>query len=282
MHEENKAILDKLLYALPVFQRILDDEIGIGLTDREKFLLYQPSKNLKLNAVIGKKLEPGTGLYRAVHENLPRISVRIDNSSEGIPYTATAGAVYNEHGEIIGAISLTRSVERQDAMHKMAGSLLNNISMLASTAEEITAQSQEISSITRELAKIAEESEARVQETNRVLSFIKEIAGQTNLLGLNAAIEAARVGEQGRGFGVVADEIRKLAVSSTESISKITAIIGAIQSDSMANSNQISQVEQGISQVADAISHMAEVVQELRSMAQDVDDIAEQINAGVS
>ena len=108
------------------------------------------------------------------------------------------------------------------------------------------------------------------------MGFIREIAGQTNLLGLNAAIEAARVGEQGRGFGVVAEEIRKLATNSTQSIAKINEIIAAIQSGSTATATQIAQVEEGISQVAAATSHMAGAMQELRAMAHLLDEKAEQ------
>lgn len=278
MQEENQAILDKLLFSLPVLQTVMDYEIGVCLTDGEKILLYKPAKNLDLKVPIGSKIDAGSGVYKIIHERKGRISVRVDKAVRGIPYIATAGAVYNQQHEIIGVISLTQTVEMQENMKNMAGNLLNNISLLASTSEEIMAQTQEMAGITAKLAKTAAESQQRVSDSGRILGFIKEIAGQTNLLGLNAAIEAARVGEQGRGFGVVAEEIRKLAASSTESITQIGTIITGIQADSANNSNQAFQVEQGISQITEATSHMANVMEELRTMAEELSKIADLLN----
>jgi methyl-accepting chemotaxis protein len=183
-------------------------------------------------------------------------------------------AVQNDRKETIGAIVISQSLERQASLKDMAGNLLNNISTLASTSEEITAQSEEIAGFARTLATAAKEAQAQVLETNRVLGFIKEIADQTNLLGLNAAIEAARVGEQGRGFGVVAEEIRKLAANSAASIIKISAIIKEIQASSSATYQQSNQVDEGVNQIAGAITHISGTTQELRAMAHMLDEKA--------
>jgi uncharacterized protein YoxC len=267
MTNENQEILEKLAFALPIVQRALGNEVGVALTDTEKFLLYNPAKDFDLKDRANTPLKEGTGIYKVIHDKLPYLKSRPDKSLFGIAFISNAGAIFNSSGEIIGSISITQSAQREEAVREMAENLLNNISTLASTAEEITAESQEISSVARTMATIAEESQKRVNETNTVLGFINEIARQTNLLGLNAAIEAARVGEMGRGFGVVADEIRKLATSSTESIARISNTITTIQSDSLETNENIHQVENGISQMAEAIAQMAASIEELQGLA---------------
>jgi len=77
--------------------------------------------------------------------------------------------------------------------------------------------------------------------------MIKNVAAQSNLLGLNAAIEASRVGDVGRGFSVVTEEIRKLATSSTASIKEIDAIINTVQTDSNRIYHNLTQINEAIS-----------------------------------
>ncbi|PIW61641.1 methyl-accepting chemotaxis protein, partial [Shewanella sp. CG12_big_fil_rev_8_21_14_0_65_47_15] len=110
------------------------------------------------------------------------------------------------------------------------------------------------------------------QNIGRVLDVIKSIAEQTNLLALNAAIEAARAGEQGRGFAVVADEVRTLAQRTQKSTQEIEAMIATLQ---LGVKEAVSAMEVGINQVDDANDKANQAGQALKEIVTSVDNITE-------
>ncbi len=276
MSETNSA-LDHFLHVMPVMVDLHAGEIGVAVTDREKYLYYRPSNKLDLKIVPGAPLKAGTAIVKAMEEKR-RVVVRGDKATFGLPYIATAYPIIGADGGVVGGAVVIEPTDRQDALKEMAAKLSDNISILASTTQEISAQAEEIAAVSTNLSRLSRESQQRVKETDQVLGLIKNIAGQTNLLGLNAAIEAARVGDAGRGFGVVAEEIRKLATGSADSIKKIEDIVRAIQADSDSTYGQLSQVNDVIGQIAGALAHVAAAVQQAGGMAQELDHMADNLS----
>lgn len=277
MSECIDPILKQLMYALPILKEISNNDICVGVCDREKYLLYIPSVSLPLQIEPGTALKFGTSLKKAMEER-QRVVIRGDRAIFGNPYVAIAIPIINEAGEVIGATVATSSVDLEEQIREMAITLNSSLSLMSSTSEQLSAQSQEIAGVSRELLQTYHSSTVKFKDTDQMLTIIRNVASQTNLLGLNAAIEAARVGDLGRGFSVVAAEIRKLSDNTSESIKNASHVITTIQEDNAKNQMRFEYIEKVIFQVAEAVSHLAETVQETSTLAVQLNDLADKLS----
>ncbi len=169
---------------------------------------------------------------------------------------------------------------------------ITDIAKNAATASDLATESQNISQegyalsenamktvqsanrSTVELKKTIDALNQRVEEIGDIVTVIKDIADQTNLLALNAAIEAARAGEQGRGFAVVADEVRKLAERTIKATDEIAEKITAVQSESH---ESIKSMDATSREVAEALKALNEVKKSLNRIADSSQKVKDQI-----
>lgn len=162
--------------------------------------------------------------------------------------------------------------EAVNNLTNLTNSQASSLEQTAQAVEEITSSMQNVSGKTGEVIQQSE-------DIKNVIGIIRDIADQTNLLALNAAIEAARAGEHGRGFAVVADEVRKLAERTQKSLGEIEANTNLLVQSINDMGESIREQTTGITQINEAISHLESVTQENVEIANASAQISERVDS---
>lgn len=207
-----------------------------------------------------------TGQLAAASEETTAVTVQ---TSDGIrrqqSETEQVAAAMNEMSATVQDVA-RNAASAAEAAHAADADAANGRKVLARTVEVINTLAREVENATGVIRSLQDDS----NNIGSVLDVIRAIAEQTNLLALNAAIEAARAGEAGRGFAVVADEVRTLASRTQQSTSEIQAMIEKLQGGA---ANAVKVMETGHRQAGEGVTQVAEAGAALESILQAVTTI---------
>ena len=236
-------------------------------------------ENLKNNVnVLGESLEQIIINVRQAVKTVVETSFMIKDSSGQLSLTSNN---QNDEAQSVAAaveeMASTIDANAQNSLHTAKSAEDNgNLAQQGGQVVQLTVQKmKDIADVVRASANNVTKLGESSNEIGEIISVIDEIADQTNLLALNAAIEAARAGEQGRGFAVVADEVRKLAERTSEATQQISQMISAIQEETV---KAVKDMSSGTEEVDNGIKLADEAGEALNQILGSSDEVLKMIN----
>ncbi|MEY8000525.1 methyl-accepting chemotaxis protein [Clostridium sp. Mt-5] len=262
----------------PILSQMFPEGVFLCLTDLEKFVKVQSSKKFDIPSIkVGDKFESDF-LSGEVIKTGKEKEQELDALKFGIPVRNVSFPLIDEDtNDVVGTFSIITPREVAVNLKDMSGNLTENITGISSAIEELAASASQIHTNEQELNSDINKIIKLSEEINEVTSFIESISDETKMLGLNAAIEAARAGQAGSGFGVVANEIRKLSDQAKSTVPKIKKLTDDIK-DRVEESSEKSKGSLSSSQEqAAATEEITASIEEITTMSERLNEIARKL-----
>ncbi|KGP73259.1 methyl-accepting chemotaxis protein [Pontibacillus yanchengensis] len=258
--DQRNDVLDSFTHVIPVIKNMLPD-IAIGITNREEWIAYYPSRKIDLGVKPGLKINPKEPLADCI--NLKKeIRTEVDPEFFGFSFTGLATPIYDGN-EVVGAVAIQLQEQNEKELLNISEQIVTSLTQANKGVVSIAEGAENLSESSNTLLEQSRKATAEVKNTDDILAFMKQIADRTNLLGLNASIEAARAGEMGKGFSVVAEEIRKFSNETVESTEKIR--------------NTLENIHKSINDMSTSIENIVAVGKEQASSTEEISAFIEEI-----
>lgn len=261
------SIIDMMVICMQYFEKIVGNDIMLGVCDMKEFKYYRPAKELDLGLRPGTPISPDDNNLRTALVDGKSSVTRVPASAYGFELDAAAVPIKDSTGKVVGALATAYTLQHNELLGNFTIDLETISGQLSDMVQTIAAQSEQLSATTTDIQSNTRQAVENSKDVNKVAGFIREISEQTNLLGLNAAIEAARVGEAGAGFGVVASEVRKLSVDTKQATQNIEKSLSSVQQSIQYMEQEISAIATSSHEQAHLVNEFSEVVDSLTQMS---------------
>ncbi len=275
--------MNAIAKAFPDFAPMMVDMFPEGCamfaSDLEKWVYCCNSKKFSIPDITpGSPVKEGSPTKEAITSK-KLVTRELPASVYGTPVLALCYPLFDadDPTEVVGTFGIGMPRQNAHDLREMSDNLTRSLEEISAVIEQMAASSAQITTNEQQLNSNINDIFRLSEDINEVMGFIKQIADETKMLGLNAAIEAARAGDVGRGFGVVAEEIRKLSDESKGTVVKIRDLTDKIK-DKIAETSKGSELTlRSSEEQAAASQEITASIEEISSMAEKLDSIARNI-----
>lgn len=267
-------VINAFIKIAPLLNDLIHDDITVGIYDTEKLIINIPGKTFALNVSPGDPLMEGDIVTNAIKTNRP-LSATLPKELFGFPLIARALPLHDDQGKVVGGVGMGTSLEKANKLFEMAESFSAIVEQTAASVEDISESVTQLADRVTDITGQMKDVSSSANQIGEISSVVKGISDQSNLLGLNAAIEAARAGEVGKGFSVVADEIRKLATNSKENVNQINDITKNIHGLLVTLNQAFGEINTLTDTQSGSIQEFSATIQEISTKAQELAQLAE-------
>lgn len=257
-------------------KQLFNEDVDLTITDREKVLEQLLSKEIPVESSKGRVLKNDEPMIDTIRSN-KRLEMDIPKEYYDIPFTTTMVPIQGNNGEVIGGIAVSRSTKKQATLMEVAEKFAASSEEISATTEELAVSSSELGKYMNQLSTAQNEMHRQVETTTTILEMISSVAKNTRVLGFNAGIEAARSGEHGRGFSVVAKEITKLADQSASSVNEIKQLLDELNEKVKHVASIVNDTVHISTLQTTAIEEISHAIQYLTEGAEEIEDLAKKI-----
>lgn len=271
--EEKMEVFQELLL---IMKEVLQEELDIALylTDTEKCIEYYPGKTVDAKVRRGDLIRPDEPIYDVIH-NRKTMNDIVPKEVFGVTFRGIGRPIIDNNGEVIGALAVARNIENELLLSEASESMFSALEEISASIQEISANTHVFSEHLTGIEELSDMTKNAINEAGSVINSIQSISKQSNLLALNAAIEAARAGAAGRGFSVVAEEMRKLSEHSNDSAAKVANMLNEMKEFIVKISDEITGITESYKGQVEITSQITVAIEEVTGSSEKLVELSQ-------